>query len=134
MKTNVFTTKETIFGQVEVVRLEIESKQKKLSACDEELVQKILDKVVVDNREFATEKEQLRYLSALTREMVWQEANTEECAEVLLWNESIRMQHQPFPLKDTLKHQADLQGGCAYRRVWGYTLYFPLEQWHMERT
>lgn len=83
MKTNVFTTKETIFGQVEVVRLEIESKQKKISACDEELVQKILDKVVVDNREFATEKEQLRYLSALTREMVWQEANTEESDKII---------------------------------------------------
>ena len=83
MKTNVFTTKETIFGQVEVVRLEIESKQKRLSACDEELVQKILDKVVADNREFATEKEQLRYLSALTREMVWQEANTEESDEII---------------------------------------------------
>lgn len=83
MKINVFTTKETIFGQVEVVRLEIESKQKKLSACDEELVQKILDKVVADNREFATEKEQLRYLSALTRELVWQEANTEESDEII---------------------------------------------------
>lgn len=83
MKTNVFTTKETIFGQVEVVRLEIESKQKRLSACDEELVQKILDKVVADNREFATEKEQLRYLSALTRELVWQEANTEESTEII---------------------------------------------------
>lgn len=83
MKTNVFTTKETIFGQVEVVRLEIESKQKSLSACDEELVQKILDKVVADNREFATEKEQLRYLSALTRELVWQEANTEESDEII---------------------------------------------------
>lgn len=83
MKTNVFTTKETIFGQVEVVRLEIESKQKRLSASDEELVQKIWDKVVADNREFATEKEQLRYLSALTREMVWQEANTEESAEII---------------------------------------------------
>lgn len=83
MKTNVFTTKETIFGQVEVVRLEIESKQKRLSACDEELVQKILDKVVADNREFATEKEQLRYLSALTRELVWQEANTEESNEII---------------------------------------------------
>ena len=82
MKTNVFTTKETIFGQVEVVRLEIESKQKRLSASDEELVQKIWDKVVADNREFATEKEQLRYLSALTRELVWQEANTEESAEI----------------------------------------------------
>lgn len=83
MKTNVFTTKETIFGQVEVVRLEIESKQKRLSACDEELVQKILDKVVADNREFATEKEQLRYLSALTRELVWQEANTKESDEII---------------------------------------------------
>lgn len=83
MKTNVFTTKETIFGQVEVVRLEIESKQKRLSACDEELVQKILDKVVADNREFATEKEQLRYLSVLTRELVWQEANTEESDEII---------------------------------------------------
>lgn len=83
MKTNIFTTKETIFGQVEVVRLEIESKQKRLSACDEELVQKILDKVVADNREFATEKEQLRYLSALTRELVWQEANTEESDEII---------------------------------------------------
>lgn len=83
MKTNVFTTKETIFGQVEVVRLEIESKQKRLSACDEELVHKILDKVVADNREFATEKEQLRYLSALTRELVWQEANTEESDEII---------------------------------------------------
>lgn len=83
MKTNVFTTKETIFGQVEVVRLEIESKQKRLSASDEELVQKILDKVVADNREFATEKEQLRYLSMLTRELVWQEANTEESAEII---------------------------------------------------
>lgn len=83
MKTNVFTTKETIFGQVEVVRLEIESKQKRLSASDEELVQKILDKVVADNREFATEKELLRYLSALTRELVWQEANTEESDEII---------------------------------------------------
>lgn len=83
MKTNVFTTKETIFGQVEVVRLEIESKQKRLSASDEELVQKIWDKVVADNSEFTTEKEQLRYLSALTREMVWQEANTEESNEII---------------------------------------------------
>ena len=83
MNTNIFTTKETIFGQVEVVRLEVECKQKRLSACDEELVQKILDKVVADNREFATEKEQLRYLSALTRELVWQEANTEESDEII---------------------------------------------------
>lgn len=83
MKANVFTTKETIFGQVEVVRLEIESKQKRLSASDEELVQKIWDKVVADNSEFTTEKEQLRYLSALTREMVWQETNTEESDEII---------------------------------------------------
>ena len=83
MKTNVFTNKETLFGQVEVVRLEIESKQKRLSACDEELVQKILDKVVADNREFTTEMEHRCYLSALTREMVWQEANIEESDEII---------------------------------------------------
>lgn len=83
MNTNIFTTKETIFGQVEVVRLEVECKQKRLSVCDEELVQKILDKIVADNREFATEKEQLRYLSALTREVIWQEANTEESDEII---------------------------------------------------
>lgn len=83
MNTNIFTTKESIFGQVQVVRLEVESKQKRLSACDEKLVQKILDKVVADNRKFATEKDQLRYLSAQTREMVWQEANTEESAEII---------------------------------------------------
>lgn len=83
MKTNVFTNKETLFGQVEVVRLEIESKQKRLSACDEELVQKILDKVVADNREFTTEMEYRCYLSALTREMVWQEANIEESDEII---------------------------------------------------
>ena len=83
MNTNIFTTKETVFGQVEVVRLEVESKQKRLSACDEELVQKILDKVIADNCKFATEKEQLRYLSALTRETVWQEANTEESDKII---------------------------------------------------
>lgn len=83
MKTNVFTNKDTLFGQVEVVRLEIESKQKRLSACDEELVQKILDKVVADNREFTTEMEYRCYLSALTREMVWQEANIEESDEII---------------------------------------------------
>lgn len=83
MKTNVFTNKDTLFGQVEVVRLEIDSKQKRLSACDEELVQKILDKVVADNREFTTEMEYRCYLSALTREMVWQEANIEESDEII---------------------------------------------------
>jgi len=83
MNKDVFTTKETIFGQVEVVRLEVESKQKKLSASDEELVQKILDKVAANNREFATEKEKLRYLSAVTREVVWLEANTEESDEII---------------------------------------------------
>lgn len=83
MNKDVFTTKETIFGQVEVVRLEVESKQKKLSASDEELVQKILDKVAANNHEFATEKEKLRYLSAVTREVVWLEANTEESDEII---------------------------------------------------
>ena len=41
MRTNVFTAKQTILSLVEVVRLEIESKKKTLSAEDEELVRKI---------------------------------------------------------------------------------------------
>ena len=57
MRTNDFTAKQIILGLVEVVRLEIESKKKTLSIGDEELVQKIMDKVSEANKEFATEKE-----------------------------------------------------------------------------
>lgn len=57
MKTDALTTKKTILNLVEVVRLEIESKKKKLSVSDDELVQKIMDKIAVADKYFATEKE-----------------------------------------------------------------------------
>lgn len=82
MNTENFDRK-TILGLVEVVRLEIESKQKKLSVSDDELVQKISDKLAESNTEFATAKEQLRYWGAVTREVAWLEANTEESDEII---------------------------------------------------
>ena len=83
MRTNDFTAKQIILGLVEVVRLEIESKKKTLSIGDEELVQKIMDKVSEANKEFATEKEELRYWGIVTREVAWYEANTEESEEII---------------------------------------------------
>lgn len=83
MRTNNFTAKQTILGLVEVVRLEIESKKKTLSIGDEELVQKVMSKVSEANKEFATEKEELRYWGIVTREVAWYEANTEESEEII---------------------------------------------------
>ena len=83
MRTNDFTAKQTILGLVEVVRLEIESKKKTLTIGDEELVQKIMSKVSEANKEFATEKEELRYWGVVTREVAWYEANTEESEEII---------------------------------------------------
>lgn len=83
MRTNDFTAKQTILSLVEVVRLEIESKKKTLSIGDEELVQKIMSKVSEANKEFATEKEELRYWGIVTREVAWYEANTEESEEII---------------------------------------------------
>ena len=83
MRTNDFTAKQTILGLVEVVRLEIESKKKTLSIGDEELVQKIMSKVSEANKEFATEKEELRYWGIVTREVAWYEANTKESEEII---------------------------------------------------
>ena len=83
MRTNDFTAKQTILGLVEVVRLEIESKKKTLTIGDEELVQKIMSKISEANKEFATEKEELRYWGIVTREVAWYEANTEESEEII---------------------------------------------------
>lgn len=83
MRTNDFTAKQTILGLVEVVRLEFESKKKTLTIGDEELVQKIMSKVSEANKEFATEKEELRYWGIVTREVAWYEANTEESEEII---------------------------------------------------
>lgn len=83
MRTNIFTAKQTILGLVEVVRQEIEGKKKPLSIDNEELVLKIMNKATEAHKKFASEKEELRYWSVVTREVAWHEANTEESAEII---------------------------------------------------
>lgn len=83
MKTDALTTKKTILGLVEVVRLEIESKRKKLSVSDEKLVQMIMDKIAAADNDFTTEKEQIRFWGTVTREVAWLEANTEESDAII---------------------------------------------------
>lgn len=83
MKTDALTTKKTILGLVEVVRLEIESKRKKLSVSDEKLVQMIMDKIAAADNDFAREKEQIRFWGTVTHEVAWLEANTEESDAII---------------------------------------------------
>ena len=84
MKAVVLTKKAMILEFVEVVRFEIEGgKKKKISASNDELVQKIWDRVKGEAMNFSTEKELRRHLESVTREMLWLEANTEE-SEVII--------------------------------------------------
>lgn len=83
MKTDALTTKKTILGLVEVVRLEIESKRKKLSVSDEELVQMIMGKIAAADNDFPTEKGQIRFWGTVTREVAWLKANTEESDAII---------------------------------------------------
>lgn len=84
MKAVVLTKKAMIIEFVEVVRFEIEGgKKKKISASNDELVQKIWDRVKGEAMNFSTEKELRRHLESVTREMLWLEANTEESDEII---------------------------------------------------
>ena len=84
MKAVVLTKKATILEFVEVVRFEIEGgKKKKISASNDELVQKIWDRLMGEAMNFSTEKELRRHLESVTREMLWLEANTEESDEII---------------------------------------------------
>lgn len=83
MKTDILTAKKIILGLVELVRLEIESKRKKLSASDEAIVRLILEKISETDQDFVTEKEEIRYWGTVTREVAWLMANTEESDEII---------------------------------------------------
>lgn len=84
MKAVVLTKKAMILEYVEVVRFEIEGgKKKKISASNDELVQKIWDRLMGEAMNFSTEKELRRHLESVTREMLWLEANTEESDEII---------------------------------------------------
>lgn len=83
MKTDKLTTQKTILSLLEKARLEIESKGKKLSKSDEQLVRMIMDKIAVDDIDFAKAKEQESYLATVTHKVAWQEANAEESDEII---------------------------------------------------
>lgn len=84
MKAVVLTKKAMILEYVEVVRFEIEGgKKKNISASNDELVQKIWDRLMGEAMNFSTEKELRRHLESVTREMLWLEANTEESDEII---------------------------------------------------
>lgn len=84
MKAVVLTKKAMILEYVEVVRFEIEGgKKKKISASNDELVQKIWDRLMGEAMNFSTEKELRRHLESVTREKLWLEANTEESDEII---------------------------------------------------
>ena len=83
MKAVVLTKKAMILEYVEVVRFEIEGGKKKISASNDELVQKIWDRLMGEAMNFSTEKELRRHLESVTREMLWLAANTEESDEII---------------------------------------------------
>lgn len=55
MEANVVTRKATILKMVKGARLEIVIRNKKISASDEELVQKVMDRFQKEDDDFATE-------------------------------------------------------------------------------
>lgn len=83
MTTDNLTTQKTILSLLEKARLEIESKGKKLSKSDEQLVRMIMDKIAVDDIDFATAKDLESYLATVTHKVAWQEANAEESDEII---------------------------------------------------
>lgn len=83
MKTDVITQKKAILGLVKIVRSEVEDRNKKISASDEELVQMVMDKLQEEGKGFETESKQLHHLKSVTRDVVWLEANTEESNKII---------------------------------------------------
>lgn len=83
MKTNVVTRKATILELVKDARLEIVIRNKKISASDEELVQKVMDKIQKEDDDFATESKRLCHWDSVIRDVVWLEANREESKMII---------------------------------------------------
>ena len=83
MNTNILPDRDAILGLIEVVRKEIAGRKKKLSVADEDLAQKVMDRIAVENKAFCTERERRTYYSSVVREVVWQCANCEEVDEII---------------------------------------------------
>lgn len=83
MEANVVTRKATILKMVKGARLEIVIRNKKISASDEELVQKVMDKFQKEDDDFATESKRLCHWDSVIRDVVWLEANREESKMII---------------------------------------------------
>ena len=70
--------KAAILKSVKHARLEIVIRNKKISASDEELVQKVMDRFQKEDDDFATESKRLCHWDSVIRDVVWLEANREE--------------------------------------------------------
>lgn len=73
----------SIKGMVAAIRMEIEARNKRLSATDEELICLVQKKADTDKRTFNDEKEYRKYCQAMIREVMWESANTEESQEII---------------------------------------------------
>ena len=83
MEANVVTRKATILKMVKHARLEIVIRNKKISASDEELVQKVMDRFQKEDDDFATESKRLCHWDSVIRDIVWLEANREESKMII---------------------------------------------------
>lgn len=83
MEANVVTRKATILKMVKGARLEIVIRNKKISASDEELVQKVMDRFQKEDDDFATESKRLCHWDSVIRDVVWLEANMEESKMII---------------------------------------------------
>ena len=75
--------KAAILKSVKHARLEIVIRNKKISASDEELVQKVMDRFQKEDDDFATESKRLCHWDSVIRDVVWLEANMEESKMII---------------------------------------------------
>lgn len=75
--------KAVILKLVKHARLEIVIRNKKISASDEELVRKVMDRFQKEDDDFATESKRLCHWDSVIRDVVWLEANMEESKMII---------------------------------------------------
>lgn len=77
------TVKDFIMGLLVVVRMEIEDRRKSLDVTDEQLAEMVLARIEEDKQTFSDDKEERKYYGAITREVVWNYANTTEAERII---------------------------------------------------
>lgn len=75
--------KDFIMGLLVVVRMEIEDRKKSLDVTDEQLVEMVLARIEEDKLTFSEEKDERKYYSVITCEVVWNYANATEAERII---------------------------------------------------